>query len=144
MGSFEEDPGYRYLAMDKNAIQKELGDYDPKNVIWIEDEKDGYVMGDIAETTGDTYVVKTKDGGEKKIKKDDAQLVNPPKFLMIEDMANLTHLNDASVLENLRQRYYHQMIYVSSNLTVFEHFAKRAVWPYFCSSSSVLVVYTPY
>ncbi|RTG80011.1 uncharacterized protein DC041_0011463 [Schistosoma bovis] len=28
-------------------------------------------------------------------------------------MANLTHLNDASVLENLRARYYRQLIYVS-------------------------------
>lgn len=41
------------------------------------------------------------------------QLMNPPKFDMIEDMAMLTHLNEASVLYNLKRRYSHWMIYVS-------------------------------
>lgn len=39
--------------------------------------------------------------------------MNPPKFEKAEDMADLTFLNDASVLHNLRQRYYSMMIYVS-------------------------------
>lgn len=39
--------------------------------------------------------------------------MNPPKFDMIEDMAMLTHLNEASVLYNLKRRYSHWMIYVS-------------------------------
>lgn len=39
--------------------------------------------------------------------------VNPPKFEKIEDMADLTFLNDAAVLHNLRQRYYAKLIYVS-------------------------------
>ena len=39
--------------------------------------------------------------------------MNPPKFEKTEDMANLTFLNDASVLHNLKSRYYKMMIYVS-------------------------------
>ncbi len=39
--------------------------------------------------------------------------MNPPKYDMIEDMAMLTHLNEASVLHNLRRRYSAWMIYVS-------------------------------
>lgn len=39
--------------------------------------------------------------------------MNPPKYDMIEDMAMLTHLNEASVLYNLRRRYSAWMIYVS-------------------------------
>jgi hypothetical protein len=39
--------------------------------------------------------------------------MNPPKYEKAEDMANLTFLNDASVLHNLRQRYFSMMIYVS-------------------------------
>lgn len=39
--------------------------------------------------------------------------MNPPKFDMMEDMAMLTHLNEASVLFNLRRRYSMWMIYVS-------------------------------
>ena len=45
--------------------------------------------------------------------KDDTQQMNPPKFDKVEDMAGLTYLNEASVLENLRQRYYSGLIYVS-------------------------------
>jgi uncharacterized protein YebE (UPF0316 family) len=42
--------------------------------------------------------------------------VNPPKFEKVEDMADLTHLNEAAVLHNLRQRYYNKKIYVSVNI----------------------------
>lgn len=44
------------------------------------------------------------------------QQMNPPKFEKIEDMASLTYLNEASVLHNLRQRYYSSLIYVSTRL----------------------------
>ena len=46
------------------------------------------------------------------MKKDDLQQMNPPKFEMIEDMANMTYLNEASVLHNLRARYGNMLIYV--------------------------------
>ena len=41
--------------------------------------------------------------------------MNPPKFEKCEDMADLTYLNDASVLHNLRQRYMSWLIYVKFN-----------------------------
>lgn len=53
------------------------------------------------------------------IKEDDVQSMNPPKFDMIEDMAMLTHLNEASVLYNLRKRYKNWMIYVRVITTVY-------------------------
>ncbi len=40
--------------------------------------------------------------------------VNPPKFEKCEDMSNLTFLNEASVLWNLKTRYVSKLIYVSS------------------------------
>ena len=49
----------------------------------------------------------------KTVKKDDIQQMNPPKFEKCEDMADLTYLNDASVLHNLRSRYKDWLIYVS-------------------------------
>ena len=39
--------------------------------------------------------------------------MNPPKFEKTEDMSNLSFLNDASVLHNLRSRYAAMLIYVS-------------------------------
>uniref|UniRef100_A0A452IZJ3 Myosin motor domain-containing protein n=1 Tax=Gopherus agassizii TaxID=38772 RepID=A0A452IZJ3_9SAUR len=60
------------------------------------------------------------DGGRAQatrvVKEDDIQQMNPPKFDMIEDMAMLTHLNEASVLYNLKRRYAHWMIYTYSGL----------------------------
>ncbi|XP_078086747.1 uncharacterized protein LOC144504862 [Mustelus asterias] len=42
--------------------------------------------------------------------------MNPPKFELVEDIAMLTHLNEASVLHNLRQRYSNWLIYTYSGL----------------------------
>lgn len=42
--------------------------------------------------------------------------MNPPKFEKVEDMADLTYLNEAAVLHNLRQRYYAKLIYVSAQV----------------------------
>lgn len=39
--------------------------------------------------------------------------VNPPKFEKIDDMGDMTILNEGAVLHNLRQRYYSKLIYVS-------------------------------
>lgn len=52
---------------------------------------------------------------DKAVKKDVLCQVNPPKFEKVEDMADLTYLNEASVLHNLRQRYYCKLIYVSGH-----------------------------
>uniref|UniRef100_F6QBM3 Myosin motor domain-containing protein n=1 Tax=Xenopus tropicalis TaxID=8364 RepID=F6QBM3_XENTR len=41
---------------------------------------------------------------------------NPPKYDKIEDMAMMTHLNEASVLYNLKERYAAWMIYTYSGL----------------------------
>ncbi|VEL34194.1 unnamed protein product [Protopolystoma xenopodis] len=109
------DPDFLYLGVDKNKLLKEAeaSGLDSKSLCWVDDEKEGFVLADIVETIGDKVSVKKKDGSELKIAKDDVQQLNPPKFFLIEDMANLTFLNDASVLENLRARYYRNLIYVS-------------------------------
>ena len=48
------------------------------------------------------------------MKKDDISQMNPPKFYMYDDMANLTYLNEAAILYNLRSRYVQLLIYVST------------------------------
>lgn len=65
------------------------------------------------------------------VKEDDLQPMNPPKFDMMEDMAMLTHLNEASVLFNLRRRYSMWMIYVSNLKHTIPHepFAQRGRHP---------------
>lgn len=55
----------------------------------------------------------------KQFRKDQLSQVNPPKFEKAEDMADLTYLNEASVLHNLKQRYYSKLIYVSPTSLLF-------------------------
>jgi myosin heavy chain 6/7 len=60
--------------------------------------------------------VKLPDGSTRDVQLTDVQEINPAKFEKTEDMANLTFLNEASVLHNLRQRYGSMMIYTYSGL----------------------------
>ena len=54
------------------------------------------------------------------MKKDNVQQMNPPKYSCTDDMADLTYLNDGSVLANLRDRYARWLIYVSHFLVYFK------------------------
>lgn len=72
-------------------------------------------MGEIVNTKGATISVKVK-GEEKDYKKEVIQQVNPPKLERCEDMSDLTYLNEASVLWNLKSRYYLNLIYTYSGL----------------------------
>ena len=42
-----------------------------------------------------------------------APQVNPPKMEKFDDVSNMTYLNEASVLWNLKSRYVSKLIYVS-------------------------------
>lgn len=44
--------------------------------------------------------------------------MNPPKFDRVDDIADLTFLNEASVVHNLRLRYLSGAIYVSVHIFV--------------------------
>merc|ERR1712106_391838 len=50
------------------------------------------------------------------VSKDDMQKMNPPKYDKQEDMADLTCLNEASVLHNVKERYFSGLIYTYSGL----------------------------
>uniref|UniRef100_A0A0N5AQ97 Myosin head n=1 Tax=Syphacia muris TaxID=451379 RepID=A0A0N5AQ97_9BILA len=114
---YEQDPGWVYLRQSQEQLlAATTKKFDSKKNVWISDTEEGFIAAEIKSTKGDTVVVVTSKGTEKTLKKDDTQQMNPPKFEKTEDMANLTFLNDASVLHNLRQRYYSMMIYTYSGL----------------------------
>lgn len=52
---------------------------------------------------------------------DQVDKVNPAKFDKADDMAELTHLNEASVVHNLHTRYQSDLIYVSTRLRWESH-----------------------
>ncbi|XP_077055719.1 myosin-9a [Siphateles boraxobius] len=109
----------KFLYADRNTINDPLAqaDWSSKKLVWVPSEKLGFEAGSIKEETGDECLVELADSGKKiKVSKDDIQKMNPPKFSKVEDMAELTCLNEASVLHNLRERYYSGLIYTYSGL----------------------------
>ncbi|XP_069125116.1 myosin heavy chain, striated muscle isoform X8 [Argopecten irradians] len=112
------DPDFQYLAVDRKKLMKEqTAAFDGKKNCWVPDEKEGFASAEIQSSKGDEITVKiVADSSTRTVKKDDIQSMNPPKFEKLEDMANMTYLNEASVLYNLRSRYTSGLIYTYSGL----------------------------
>uniref|UniRef100_A0A8C3LN90 Myosin-9 n=1 Tax=Chrysolophus pictus TaxID=9089 RepID=A0A8C3LN90_CHRPC len=109
----------KYLYVDKNIINNPLtqADWAAKKLVWVPSEKSGFEAASLKEEMGDEAIVELAENGKKvKVNKDDIQKMNPPKFSKVEDMAELTCLNEASVLHNLKERYYSGLIYTYSGL----------------------------
>uniref|UniRef100_H0V075 Myosin heavy chain 15 n=1 Tax=Cavia porcellus TaxID=10141 RepID=H0V075_CAVPO len=91
--------------------------FDGKQKCWVCDEKNAYIEAEIKGSEEDgKIIVETKDGRSLSVKQDHIQQMNSAKFDMIEDLAMLTHLNEASVLHTLKRRYDHWMIYTYAGL----------------------------
>uniref|UniRef100_A0A4W5RUX4 Myosin-9 n=1 Tax=Hucho hucho TaxID=62062 RepID=A0A4W5RUX4_9TELE len=109
----------KFLYRDSGKVANPLdqADWATKKLVWIPSETLGFVAGSVKEEKGEECVVELADTGKKvTVNKDDIQKMNPPKFSKVEDMAELTCLNEASVLHNLKDRYYSGLIYTYSGL----------------------------
>ena len=121
----------KYLALPtEERIKLQSQPFDGKKQCWAPDAKESFISAEITATKGEEVTVRTDKGDvcfnclfkcswtlfsfqSPTLKKDDVQQMNPPKFTCCDDMANLTYLNDASVLHNLRDRYQRWLIYVN-------------------------------
>uniref|UniRef100_A0A8C1TTL7 Myosin-9 n=1 Tax=Cyprinus carpio TaxID=7962 RepID=A0A8C1TTL7_CYPCA len=109
----------KFLYVDRNLVNNPLAqaDWATKKLVWVPSERLGFEASSVKEEHGDEVVVELADSGKKvRVNKDDIQKMNPPKFSKVEDMAELTCLNEASVLHNLKERYYSGLIYTYSGL----------------------------
>uniref|UniRef100_A0A3P8YCK6 Myosin, heavy chain 14, non-muscle n=1 Tax=Esox lucius TaxID=8010 RepID=A0A3P8YCK6_ESOLU len=92
-------------------------DWAAKRLVWVPSEKQGFESASIREEHGDEVEVELTDSQRKlTLSREEVQRMNPPRFSKVEDMADLTCLNEASVLHNLRERYYSGLIYTYSGL----------------------------
>lgn len=106
----------RYLFVDRNHVGNPASqaDWTAKRLVWVPSERHGFEAAGLREERGDEMLVELAENGRQMlVAKDDIQKMNPPKFTKVEDMAELTCLNEASVLHNLKDRYYSGLIYVS-------------------------------
>ncbi|XP_049895736.1 myosin-13-like [Epinephelus moara] len=102
---------------EKERIEAQSKPFDAKSACYVADAKELYLKGTILKKDGGKVTVKVLDTEEERtVKEDDVSPMNPPKYDKIEDMAMMTHLNEASVLYNLKERYAAWMIYTYSGL----------------------------
>lgn len=116
MGDEKNDPDLKYLSVDRDHFNDPAtqAEWTQKKLVWLPHETLGFVAAGIKKETGDDVEVEVSDTGKRfVVAKDDIQKMNPPKFDKVEDMADLTCLNEASVLHNIKDRYYSGLIYVS-------------------------------
>ena len=104
----------RYLLVPREErIRTQARPFDGKKNCFVPEHKEGFVPAEITGKEGALTVVRTTKGDVMKVKEEDIQQMNPPKYEKCDDMADLTYLNDATVLHNLRTRYMDWYIYVS-------------------------------
>ncbi|XP_077139780.1 myosin heavy chain, skeletal muscle, adult-like [Ranitomeya variabilis] len=101
---------------DKERLEAQSKPFDAKNTCFVDDQKELYVKGMVTAREDGKITVKTDDGRTVTVKEAQVYPQNPPKYDKIEDMAMMTHLNEASVLYNLKERYAAWMIYTYSGL----------------------------
>merc|ERR1711936_54649 len=113
----EKDPDplpYLVVTLEMKRADAQIP-YDPKKSYYCPDGKHGYMECMLESIEGDKATVMC--GHEKKVfKTAEIGQVNPRKFEKIEDMADLTYLNDASVFHNLDVRFKAKLIYTYSGL----------------------------
>ncbi|XP_042206669.1 myosin heavy chain, non-muscle-like isoform X10 [Homarus americanus] len=113
------DPELKYLVVSRDTFEDPASqaEWTQKRLVWIPHGDHGFVAAGIKGEVGDEVEVEIADTGKRvRVAKDDIQKMNPPKFNKVEDMAELTCLNEASVLHNLKERYYSGLIYTYSGL----------------------------
>lgn len=110
------DPELQYLQVDRKGMHDVVAqaEWSQKKLVWVPSTDQGFLQGSIKSEKGEEITVQLDNGTPMKVHKDEVQKMNPPKFEKVEDMAELSFLNEASVLHNLTARYYSGLIYVSS------------------------------
>ncbi|CBY39562.1 unnamed protein product [Oikopleura dioica] len=91
--------------------------FEAKTAVWVPYSETGYSKGyKMGEKDGKIEVKRLADDKVKLYKPDDVEPQNPPKYELLEDMANLTYLSEAAVVHNLNTRYNIFLIYTYSGL----------------------------
>ncbi|XP_053720275.1 myosin-8-like isoform X1 [Synchiropus splendidus] len=102
---------------ERERLEAQNKPFDAKTAVFVVDPKELFVKGTLqGKDKEGRATVKKHSGQVVTVKDDEVFPMNPPKFDKIEDMAMMTHLNEAAVLYNLKERYAAWMIYTYSGL----------------------------
>ncbi|GAA5979442.1 hypothetical protein JCM10908_002925 [Rhodotorula pacifica] len=108
----------RTRSVNQSALdQAALAEWNARKWVWVPDQTKGYLAGWVVKEEGGQSTVALQTGDEMRIVDSDLLTrVNPPNFDGAADIADLTYLNEASVVHNLRLRYQKGDIYTYSGL----------------------------
>ncbi|KAL2091247.1 hypothetical protein ACEWY4_013510 [Coilia grayii] len=110
-------PAAVYLRKpERERIEAQNKPFDAKTAYFVTEKEEMYLKGVLQSREGGKATVKTLCGKVLTVKEEEIFPMNPPKFDKIEDMAMMTHLNEPTVLYNLKERYAAWMIYTYSGL----------------------------
>jgi myosin protein heavy chain len=109
----------QFISEDDNEAPRLGGivegenDFSGKRYVWLRDPTTAFVRGWVVEDLpGGRILVQCDNGTQQDVDADSIDKVNPAKFDKADDMAELTHLNEPSVIHNLHMRYQADLIYV--------------------------------
>lgn len=95
-------------------------DLPTNNWVWVPDKEELFVRGNITSYLDNGMLKVTVKNGVhdsvREVNQKDVESCNPVKFNKCEDMAELTHLNEPSVIYNMFLRYNDDLIYTYSGL----------------------------
>jgi myosin protein heavy chain len=92
-------------------------DFSGKRYVWLRDPATAFVRGWVVEDLpGGRLLVQCDNGSQQEVDAEAVDKVNPAKFDKADDMAELTHLNEPSVIHNLHMRYQADLIYVRQRI----------------------------
>nr|KYP58834.1 Myosin-J heavy chain [Cajanus cajan] len=79
--------------------------------VWCRQPKGKWELGTIQSTSGEEASVSLSNGNVMKVARSDILPANPDILEAVEDLIQLSYLNEPSVLHNLQSRYSQDMIY---------------------------------
>ncbi|KAF5310181.1 hypothetical protein D9619_010457 [Psilocybe cf. subviscida] len=97
----------------------EQAQFNEKTWVWVPDAHEGYLAGWVNKEDHEeeiAEVIMHQSGEFRQVPFEELFKMNPPQFDRVEDIADLTFLNEASVVHNLRLRYLSTAIYTYSGL----------------------------
>ena len=110
----------QYLRLDEKVLlEMRSREFDGKKAVWVPSKEFGYVKAKVLDEKAakdGCKKVEFEDGTTKDVKEELLDPQNPTKYELLEDMANMTHLSEATVVYNLGERYKLFLIYTYSGL----------------------------
>ena len=130
----------------KDLLEIRNQPFDGSKALWIPYSDTGYTKAELigdGDKPGTKKVRRIIDNKEKDMKDEQIEKQNPPKYELLEDLANMTYLSEASVVYNLSERYkiYNFVSYFIKRTTKIFRYVKFLIYTY---SGLFCVTINPY